>query len=105
MAGITTGLGIVVRVRTTNDSNGNPRRGQMVYALSGEYLGFAAEDAAGERGTREAIVSHLYGAGVAWQRPASSHVVQAGDVEITPRQYRALAREAFPLNRPGKVGE
>lgn len=68
------------RVVTTNDTNGNPRRGWIIYADNGAQLAFVAEGYHGERKLRE--VSGLAD-------------ITEGTVAltITPGQYRKLNRD------------
>jgi len=40
---------MAVKIKTKNDSNGNPRRGWQVFARDGKFLGFIDEDYLGRR--------------------------------------------------------
>lgn len=75
---------VAVKVNAGNDANGNPRRGWIVYGVTGRYLGFV-DEGYNDRGLRE---KH------------GINVVELGTMATTPGEYRHLSRHPDEHARP-----
>jgi hypothetical protein len=79
---------IAVRVKTTNDTNGNPRRGWVIAsAENGETVAFIDEGYAGDRALHVSLAG--------WYGEYECTVT--GALQVTPGQYRDLKRAKLPV--------
>lgn len=65
-----------VKINAGNDTNGNPRRGWLLYDAAGAYLGFVDEGYDGRR----ALTS------------TASNVVELCSIPTTPKMYRDVLK-------------
>lgn len=77
-----------IKVETTHDSNGNPRRGWLVYEKPGVCVAFVEEGYAGERALRVAYPEFgpVDGGGV----PGDAIVTCI--LEVTPREWQRIKK-------------
>lgn len=69
-----------VKINASNDNNGNPRRGWLVYATTGEYKGFVDEGYLGRGALR------LFAPGA----------IPLAEIPTSPGFYRDVTREGWP---------
>ena len=68
---------MAIKIRTDNDTNGNPRRGWLIYTKEGEFLGFIDEGYGG----RKALTSLF------------PNAVDLASIPVKPTTYRDANRE------------
>lgn len=72
---------LALRVVTTNDTNGNPRRGWIVWDSRGEHMGFVDEEYTGRAALGKALDGKAFR--------------DLGELGVTPGVYRTLKKGEF----------
>lgn len=70
-----------IKIRTDNDTNGNPRRGWLVYTAGGDLQGFADEGYMGTGALERAAV-----------KLGTEHIEVLVGLDVPPREYRAALK-------------